>query len=240
MRSVLSAFAAVSFLAAGFILPVSAQTAGLTEAQIQAVINLVGSFGADAAIVKNVEVSLRGQAASSVDTAIATTTDDSKNRLKLEARLERGSNGEEVRLLQKILASDPALYPEGLITGFFGSLTESAVKRFQAKLKIDQVGTVGPETLAKINELLSLAGVSGDVPSDFLNSRVKIEIRMKDGKEEIKFEVKKDNSGKDDKKDHDSDDNDDDDDDDDDDEDEDEDEDEGDDDNSGSGSGRNN
>ena len=95
-----------------------------------------------------------------------------------------------MRVLQKLLASDPSLYPEALVTGFFGPLTEMAVKRLQAKLEIDQVGAVGPQTLAKINELL--AGITSE---DLSNSRVKIEVKIKDGKEEIRFEVKCDSSG---------------------------------------------
>lgn len=155
-----------------------AQAAALTDDQIKAVVDLVSSFGADSSIVKSVEASLRGGAS------------DDKQELKLNAFLKIGSNGEEVRTLQKILATDPALYPEGLVTGFFGPLTELAVKRLQAKLKIEQAGAVGPETLAKLNALL--AGITAD---DLANSRVKIEVKIKDGKEEIKIEVKCDSSG---------------------------------------------
>ena len=119
----------------------------------------------------------------------------STEKLKIFYKLRRGAQGEDVRVLQKFLATDPAIYPEGLITAFFGSLTESAVKRFQAKIKLEQVGQVGPQTLARINEILSAAGVTGDVPSDLLNSRVKIEIKIKDGKEEVRIEIKCDSSG---------------------------------------------
>ncbi len=117
------------------------------------------------------------------------------SKLRLESRLTTGSQGEEVRTLQKLLASDSTLYPEGLVTGVFGPLTENAVKRFQAKLKLEQVGIVGPQTLAKINEILAAAGVTGSIPSDFLGSRIKIEVETKDGKQELKIEVKCDSSG---------------------------------------------
>ena len=96
--------------------------------------------------------------------------------MKIENRLRVGSTGEEVRSLQQILASDPTLYPEGLVTGFYGPLTARAVSRFQAKLRLDQVGQVGPLTLAKINEILTAAGVSDQIPTDLLSVRVKIEI----------------------------------------------------------------
>jgi len=116
-------------------------------------------------------------------------------KLRLESRLTTGSKGEEVRTLQKLLATDSAIYPEGLVTGFFGPLTENAVKRFQSRIKLEQVGVVGPLTLARINEILAAAGVTGDIPSDFLGSRIKIEVEVKDGKQELKLEIKCNSSG---------------------------------------------
>jgi len=92
-----------------------------------------------------------------------------KGTLQLLRQLSRGMTGEDVKLLQEILATDPDIYPEGKITGYFGSLTEKAVKRFQAKAGIEQAGVVGPKTLSKINELLTEgAGASGKVPPGLL------------------------------------------------------------------------
>lgn len=77
--------------------------------------------------------------------------------------------GEDVKLLQELLATDPEIYPEGLITGFFGLLTENAVKRFQKKAGFEQVGNVGPKTFARLNELLTEgAGNSSKVPPGLL------------------------------------------------------------------------
>ena len=61
---------------------------------------------------------------------------------------------EQVRLLQEFLAKDKAIYPEGKITGYFGPATKAAVKRFQVKYGISQVGRVGPATMAKLSELM--------------------------------------------------------------------------------------
>lgn len=178
------------------VMPAPAQAAELTEAQIQAVIDLVSSFGADASVVKNVEASLKGKSSinvrNEVKTRIAANATSSADWLRLKAFLRSGSNGEDVRILQKLLATDPSLYPEGLVTGFFGPLTELAVKRLQAKLKIEQAGVVGPQTLARINELL--AGITDE---DLSSSRVKIKIEIKNGEEKVEIEVKDDNSGKD-------------------------------------------
>ena len=67
--------------------------------------------------------------------------------------LSKGMKDAEVTTLQQVLKTDSSVYPEGLVTGYFGSLTEAAVKKFQAKYGIDQVGTVGPATRAKLNAL---------------------------------------------------------------------------------------
>lgn len=117
-------------------------------------------------------------------------------KVKIDTRLSQGATGEQVRLLQQLLASDPTLYPEGLVTGYYGPATAGAVKRFQSKLKLEQVGVVGPQTIARINEILAAAGVTTEIPSDLLRARIKIEVKMKDGREEIKIEVKEGNSGK--------------------------------------------
>ncbi len=64
-----------------------------------------------------------------------------------------GSANSEVRELQRVLATFPDVYPEQLVTGFFGAKTAQAVRRFQKKYNISQTGTVGPKTRAKLNEL---------------------------------------------------------------------------------------
>jgi len=92
-----------------------------------------------------------------------------KTTLKLTRQLDLGMSNEDIELLQEILATDPEIYPEGLITGYFGPLTARAVKRFQKAAGIEQVGRVGPKTLSKINELLEEgAGKSGKVPPGLL------------------------------------------------------------------------
>jgi len=73
-------------------------------------------------------------------------------------------NSPEVRCLQEFLKSQGSeIYPEGLVTGNFLNLTQSAVIRFQEKYAKDILapwdlekgtGFVGGKTRAKINELL--------------------------------------------------------------------------------------
>ncbi|OGN16631.1 MAG: hypothetical protein A3C81_01450 [Candidatus Yanofskybacteria bacterium RIFCSPHIGHO2_02_FULL_46_19] len=73
-----------------------------------------------------------------------------------------GMTSPQVTLLQQLLAKDPSIYPEGLITGFYGPLTVRAIQRFQAKHGIVITGTpettgyglAGPRTRERITEVL--------------------------------------------------------------------------------------
>jgi PKD repeat protein len=54
------------------------------------------------------------------------------------------STGSQVSALQKFLAQDRSIYPEGEVTGYFGPQTQKAVQRFQARYGIVTSGT--PDT----------------------------------------------------------------------------------------------
>jgi len=74
-----------------------------------------------------------------------------------------GLENEEVKRLQELFAQDKELYPEGIVSGYYGSLTTKAVERFQCKYEIicegtpytTGYGTVGPKTRSKLNEVYS-------------------------------------------------------------------------------------
>lgn len=74
---------------------------------------------------------------------------------QLLTTLKQGDKGENVKMLQQLLASDPTLYPEGTVSGFFGPRTAAAIKRFQKRHGIEQAGNFGPKTLKKFNEIFS-------------------------------------------------------------------------------------
>lgn len=99
-------------------------------------------------------------------TSTATTTQQAPPASALPSKtLGPGSSGEDVRKLQILLALDPTLYPEALITGTYGSLTVKAVQRFQAKYGIASsgvsgYGSVGPKTLAKLADVFG-GGAAG-------------------------------------------------------------------------------
>lgn len=87
---------------------------------------------------------------------VASSTSSVTGTLQLIRSLKEGMSGDDVKALQAALSADPDIYPEGLISGYFGRLTSNAVKRFQKKLGIEQLGLVGPKTLKELNKLLGI------------------------------------------------------------------------------------
>lgn len=76
-----------------------------------------------------------------------------KEQIIFTKNLYKGLSDEEVKELQKFLSQYREIYPEGLVTGYFGPLTEKAVKKFQEKNDIPPTGLVGPITREKINDV---------------------------------------------------------------------------------------
>src|SRR3989344_4747053 len=80
----------------------------------------------------------------------------------ITSQLDIGDRGSQVTELQTYLATNASIYPQGLITGYFGQLTKAAVERFQTTQGIVSNGTpattgygrVGPQTMSRINSLL--------------------------------------------------------------------------------------
>jgi len=79
----------------------------------------------------------------------------------LTRELEQGMSGDDVSTLQTFLAAYGTVYPEKLITGFFGPATKGAVMRFQTQNNLSAVGRVGPLTMSSINDQM----VSGHMTS---------------------------------------------------------------------------
>ena len=73
----------------------------------------------------------------------------------LNRQLELGMSGSDVSALQTFLAQNKTLYPQGLVTGYFGFLTKSAVSNFQSANGLSPVGRVGPQTLPVLNLQMS-------------------------------------------------------------------------------------
>ncbi len=90
----------------------------------------------------------------------------------LTRQLELGMSGTDVTALQTFLAANPNVYPSGLITGYFGTLTQAAVSNFQTLNGIASVGRVGPATLPVINLQMgnSTSGVAPTITSVSTNA----------------------------------------------------------------------
>jgi len=66
-----------------------------------------------------------------------------------------GMTSPEVKCLQQFLTNlGPNIYPEALVTGYFGPLTQAAVKRYQALQGIITTGYFGPLTRSAVNSKL--------------------------------------------------------------------------------------
>ncbi|MCA9363834.1 peptidoglycan-binding protein [Candidatus Kaiserbacteria bacterium] len=97
--------------------------------------------------------------------------------------LKEGMTDEDIEKIQEILASDPSIYPEGYVTGYFGPLTRSALRRFQEKFELEVNGEVDEETRAALETLLEARFGEGQVPPGLLRApgiQKKFELRLKD------------------------------------------------------------
>jgi peptidoglycan hydrolase-like protein with peptidoglycan-binding domain len=91
----------------------------------------------------------------------------------ITSQLDLGSQGKQVTELQTYLSTDRNIYPSGLITGYFGSFTQSGVQKFQSTQGIVSAGTpettgygrVGPKTMSVLNTFIG-GGVTNQVYRD--------------------------------------------------------------------------
>ncbi|HKA69469.1 MAG TPA: L,D-transpeptidase family protein [Actinomycetes bacterium] len=77
-----------------------------------------------------------------------------------QAILERGDRGEQVRELQVRLSREDVF--DHAVTGYFGSVTETSVRRFQQRHGLDVTGSVDTRTWSR------LLALTGEVTSDDL------------------------------------------------------------------------
>ena len=147
--------------------------AALTQSQIDAIISLLQSFGADQATINNVQTSLSG----GTPTTGGSTSTASVCPYTWSTNLTTGSAGADVLALQKFLNSDSAtqiassgIGSAGQESDYFGSLTKAAVAKFQNKYASEiltpvglSVGTgyLGASSRAKANSLCSSAPTTG-------------------------------------------------------------------------------
>lgn len=100
----------------------------------------------------------------------ATLAIPQKSDAAITSYLGLGSTGGEVSELQQFLATNFSIYPEAIVSGYFGGLTKAAVTQFQVAYDIDQVGVVGPATSASINSIMS-SGFGLDTKAPIVTNR---------------------------------------------------------------------
>lgn len=159
MKKSLLSVAVLSLFVFGVAGVAGAQTSTSTDpavlqAQIQQLLQQIADLKAQIAELKGSNISLQGDVS------------QMKQALQLHSRLRMGMRGDDVKHLQEILATDPDVLSDANITGFFGPITEHAVKHFQKHFGFDTVGEVGPKTLKKLNELLKEKDVNEQDLSD--------------------------------------------------------------------------
>jgi len=134
-------------------IPIKA-SAALTETQIQAILSLLKSFGADQTAVINVESSLRG-----VPPTVTPNLGSSSAVCNFLRDLTVRSSGEDVKCLQNFLKVTPS-------SGYFGNLTKQALVNWQSKNEISPAsGYFGPLTRKRIATLLTQSGVITSPPA---------------------------------------------------------------------------
>jgi hypothetical protein len=85
----------------------------------------------------------------------ATLAVPQKSDAAITSNLGVGSTGGDVTELQQFLSTNFSIYPEAIVSGYFGGLTRAAVTQYQVAFDIDQVGVVGPTTRASINWVMA-------------------------------------------------------------------------------------
>jgi PKD repeat protein len=137
------------FISALFPLAAHAATAAELQAQIVDLLGRITNLQQQLGTSGGSTTGVGGTAATSVPAGVAQCPHVSRV-------LKRGATGVDVNRLQQFLALDPAVYPEAQVSGYYGALTEAAVKRFQCKNKLVCDGTpdstgygvTGPRTAA--------------------------------------------------------------------------------------------
>lgn len=90
-------------------------------------------------------------------------------RETLRDGIKEGMTDEDIQKIQELLATDSSIYPEGKITGYFGSLTKAALKRFQAKHDLEVTGEINAETKELLEEYLK-ERFNGKIPQGLLRA----------------------------------------------------------------------
>ncbi len=110
--------------------------------------NVAGTAGQSSFWIGNTPV-VNPIASGSLSGSTANTSSNNNSSSTFTEYLYDGSSGSQVTALQKRLTADG--FYSGPITGTFGPLTRTALKAYQAKHGLAQIGVVGPATRVILN-----------------------------------------------------------------------------------------
>ena len=115
------------------------------------VITITGNNAGSGTLSVCSSASVCGSIAVAVNKPIQSTKSEPvETKFKFTKALKFGMSGTEVRELQKKLIEE-GVY-SGAVTGYYGNLTVTAVKKLQKKNGLSQLGSVGPGTRALLNK----------------------------------------------------------------------------------------
>jgi Putative peptidoglycan binding domain len=107
---------------------------------------------------------------------------------ELKDGLAEGVTDEDVKEIQELLATDPTIYPKGVVSGYYGPLTKEAVERFQERHDLEVTGVVDAETKALMLEYFKERS-GGKIPVGLLRApgmNEKIKGRYLEHRDEIR------------------------------------------------------
>lgn len=150
-----------ALLCALFAVPVfaHAQTIGELQAQVNALLNRLTQLQTELTTVTpttpttpttSYPTPIPPTTPTTPATPTVTTGSVLAGGLSLNRDIGRDDSGDDVSRLQAFLARDVAIYPEGRVTGFYGGLTEAAVKRFQIACGIISTGDYNTTGLGRV------------------------------------------------------------------------------------------
>jgi len=159
----------VAMVVSGLSFALPAAAAGLTAGQIQSILSLLQSFGADQATINNVNSALNGQATTGTSGSGSGSMMSGAACYSWTRDLTIGSTGADVKALQVFLNSSASTEvaasgagSPGNETTSFGSLTQAALAKWQAANNVSPAaGYFGPKTRAAVAAECSGTGSSG-------------------------------------------------------------------------------
>lgn len=109
--------------------------------------------------------------------ALESEVDDLRQRVKIAdvkadsaKTMHLGDSGDEVKKLQELMQELPEIYPEdadfsSLVSGYYGPITEAAIKNFQTSENLDQTGVANEETKSKLYQRVMGQQTEKDTPA---------------------------------------------------------------------------